>query len=49
MNMRNLTQTIYPIIGLAVILLFWQGYTDFFNISTIVLPSPIDISSAANT
>ena len=46
MNMRNVTQTIYPIIGLAVILLVWQGYTDLFNINTIVLPSPIDISYA---
>lgn len=34
---------IYPLFGFAVILAIWQGYTQFFDVSKIVLPSPADI------
>lgn len=43
MNFKALSQSIFPILGTAAILLIWQGYTDIFRISTIVLPSPTDI------
>ena len=33
----------YPLVGIALVLLIWQGYTQLFAVSRIVLPSPIDI------
>ena len=41
---------VYPIAGVAVILLAWEFYTWAFHINRIVLPSPTDIyhSSVAN-
>jgi NitT/TauT family transport system permease protein len=43
MNFARLHRLIYPLAGLAVILIVWQVYTDLFGISRIVLPSPLDI------
>jgi NitT/TauT family transport system permease protein len=43
MSWRALGRAIYPLIGVAVILVLWQAYTRMFGISRIVLPSPSDI------
>jgi NitT/TauT family transport system permease protein len=43
MNVRDIERTLYPLIGLIAILVLWQGYTQLFGISRIVLPSPMDI------
>jgi NitT/TauT family transport system permease protein len=34
---------IYPVVGFAIILVIWQAYVDLFQVSKIVLPSPLDI------
>ena len=34
---------IYPLLGFALIVVAWQSYVDLFEVSKIVLPSPIDI------
>jgi NitT/TauT family transport system permease protein len=47
MNLARLHRLIYPAAGLAVILMAWQAYTDFFGVSRIVLPSPLDIFATA--
>lgn len=36
-------RSIFPLIGILVILIAWQIYTDVFNVSRVVLPSPTDI------
>lgn len=38
---------IYPLIGLCVIVVLWQGYVDLAHVSKIVLPSPMDILRAS--
>jgi NitT/TauT family transport system permease protein len=43
MSPRQLQRVVYPLAGLFAILVLWQGYTQFFGISRIVLPSPMDI------
>jgi NitT/TauT family transport system permease protein len=50
MTFRGVRNALYPLVGVAIILLIWQLYTDLFGINRIVLPSPIDIlwASAAN-
>jgi NitT/TauT family transport system permease protein len=47
---RHIKNGIYPLIGIAVIVIVWQIYTQAFDISRIVLPSPTDIlwASVAN-
>jgi NitT/TauT family transport system permease protein len=47
MSWRALQRAIYPLIGVAIILVAWQAYTRMFGISRIVLPSPSDIISAS--
>jgi NitT/TauT family transport system permease protein len=37
----------YPLLGVTVIVLAWQLYTDLFGVSRIVLPSPLDIWRAS--
>jgi NitT/TauT family transport system permease protein len=44
MNALALRRSIYPLIGIAVLLGLWQGYTLLSGISQIVLPSPLDIA-----
>jgi NitT/TauT family transport system permease protein len=39
-----LRRSIYPLIGIVVLLGLWQGYTSLSGISQIVLPSPLDIA-----
>jgi NitT/TauT family transport system permease protein len=50
MTMQTIKNAIYPLIGVAVIVVAWQLYTHLFAINRIVLPSPLDIlqASAAN-
>ena len=50
MTFRGVRNALYPLVGVAIILLIWQLYTDLFGINRIVLPSPTDIlwASAAN-
>jgi NitT/TauT family transport system permease protein len=47
MKWAALGRVIYPLIGVAVIVLLWQGYTQLFAVSRIVLPSPLDILFAS--
>jgi NitT/TauT family transport system permease protein len=47
MNRRALERAVYPLTGVAVILVLWQAYTWMFGISRIVLPSPTDILLAS--
>jgi NitT/TauT family transport system permease protein len=44
MKTLRLQQSAYPVIGLVVILLLWQGYTSLSGITPLVLPSPTDIA-----
>lgn len=48
MMLRNIRSAIYPLVGVSVILLAWQFYTDVFGINRIVLPSPLDILKASD-
>ena len=50
MSGRALRNALYPLVGLAIILLAWQLYVTAFGVNRIVLPSPLDIAraSAAN-
>lgn len=50
MTFRDIRNAFYPLVGVAIIVLIWQLYTDLFGINRIVLPSPTDIlwASAAN-
>lgn len=47
---RHIQNAVFPLVGIAVILIAWQAYTHYFGISRIVLPSPTDIvwASIAN-
>jgi NitT/TauT family transport system permease protein len=47
MKWRALARAIYPLIGVAIILLLWQAYTRLFGVSRIVLPAPSDIILAS--
>jgi NitT/TauT family transport system permease protein len=47
MSWRALQRAIYPLIGVAIILVAWQAYTRMLGISRIVLPSPSDIILAS--
>ncbi len=43
MTFRHIKNTVYPIFGVTFIVVVWQFYTQFFGVSRIVLPSPVDI------
>jgi len=47
MSLRDLRTALYPLIGIAAILVAWQVYVSAFGINRIVLPSPTDIAHAA--
>jgi NitT/TauT family transport system permease protein len=47
MKWGALGRAIYPLIGVAVMVLLWQAYTQVFSVSRIVLPSPLDIIAAS--
>lgn len=44
MKALQLQRSIYPLIGVVILLALWQGYTDLSGISQIVLPSPFEIA-----
>lgn len=44
---RNAARLVYPAAGVILIVAIWQFYTEFFHVSTIVLPSPGDILTAS--
>ena len=46
---KQVQNGVYPLAGVAVILIAWQVYTTWFGISRIVLPSPADIFWASVT
>ena len=46
MNRDIVRFAIYPLLGVAVLLVVWQIYVDAFNINRIVLPSPLSIYAA---
>jgi NitT/TauT family transport system permease protein len=47
MRWGALTRAIYPLIGVAAIVLLWQLYTRVLGVSRIVLPAPSDIFFAS--
>ncbi len=47
MTVSHCRNAIYPVVGIAIILLAWQAYTMMFGINRIVLPSPLDIMRAS--
>ena len=57
MTFRGIRNALYPLVGVAIILLIWQLYTDLFGINRIVFqvrqtscrhPSPIGMCCCAN-
>lgn len=47
MTGQTIKNAVYPLLGIAIILVAWQAYTQVFAINRIVLPSPLDILQAA--
>jgi NitT/TauT family transport system permease protein len=47
MTLRNLRTALYPLLGIATILVVWQLYVSAFGVNRIVLPGPVDIAHAA--
>ena len=47
MSPQNLGRSIYPLLGVIVILAIWQLYTSLSGISPLVLPSPMEIASVS--
>lgn len=47
MKPHRAQNALYPLVGVALIIAVWQGYTHFFDVSEIVLPSPADILFAS--
>jgi NitT/TauT family transport system permease protein len=47
MTFRALRSAAYPLVGIALILVAWQLYTQALGINRIVLPSPVDILRAS--
>jgi len=45
MTAQNIARSLYPLLGVMVILTLWQLYTSLSGISPLVLPSPIEIAS----
>ena len=44
---RKIEHALYPLLGVAVILVAWEFYTWAFQVNRIVLPSPTDIYHAS--
>ena len=47
MTFRDVRNAVYPVVGIAAILVIWQLYTHLLGINRIVLPSPTDILRAS--
>lgn len=46
MNKSRIEYAVYPFAGVLAILVLWQLYTELFKVSTVVLPSPLEIAQA---
>jgi NitT/TauT family transport system permease protein len=46
MILRTLRAALYPLIGIAAILVVWQLYVTIFHVNRVVLPGPLDIARA---
>ena len=49
MTPRDLKTALYPLVGVAIILVIWQVYVSTFGVNRIVLPGPFDILNASIT
>jgi NitT/TauT family transport system permease protein len=49
MTSRTVKSALYPLLGVALIIVAWQLYVHIFTINRIVLPSPLDILQASIT
>jgi NitT/TauT family transport system permease protein len=49
MTLRTIKSALYPLLGVALIIVAWQLYVHIFAINRIVLPSPLDILRASIT
>jgi NitT/TauT family transport system permease protein len=47
MTLRDVRTALYPLLGIAAILIVWQVYVTAFGVNRIVLPGPLDITRAA--
>jgi NitT/TauT family transport system permease protein len=47
MNPQSFGRSLYPLLGVVVILAIWQSYTSLSGISPLVLPSPMEIASVS--
>jgi NitT/TauT family transport system permease protein len=47
MTKGAIKNAVFPLLGVAAIIVAWQAYTHFFAINRIVLPSPLDILKAS--
>jgi NitT/TauT family transport system permease protein len=47
MTLRDLRTALYPLLGVAALLVLWQLYVSALGVSRIVLPGPLDIARAA--
>ena len=47
MTLRDLRTALYPLLGVAAMLVLWQLYVSAFGVNRIVLPGPVDIARAA--
>jgi NitT/TauT family transport system permease protein len=47
MTLRDLRTALYPLLGIAAIVVLWQVYVSAFGVNRIVLPGPLDIARAA--
>ncbi|MGB7036105.1 MAG: ABC transporter permease [Xanthobacteraceae bacterium] len=47
MNPQDLGRSIYPVLGILVILGIWQLYTSLSGITPLVLPSPMEIATVS--
>lgn len=47
MNVQSVGRSIYPLLGLVVVIAAWQGYTFLTGITPLVLPSPFEIASVS--
>src|SRR5262249_50073897 len=47
MKPQSLGRSLYPLLGVMVIVAMWQSYTSLSGISPLVLPSPMEIASVS--
>lgn len=47
MRLAHLGNALFPLLGIAVVVVAWQAYVDIFDVSRIVLPGPLGIYASA--